>query len=469
MLTFKAQVEQDDLRLFFNACLSATSQTEREDHAYAQRVGLDFLHQYICVNYRQIYALMATLDINDHNRQRIVYALLSHPEDRNDTENEYIYQALKRLPVHRVYKLFAQLATCRVNNRRTRRVIRGYIEQRNNLSFDVVKYRKLMRQILRHVHYPMSEDVFTFLYKNAWKKRVYTDPLLENFRQAHFSEKAIYLLPFTIAEGLATQKGVPRARFLKHIAPRLSAHEAWRLQNAFEQSQVKLRRNLRPEKQSLMQLLLYGVSHPTEAVQEKYLETYFEKRFFNRAFFKNLRVATVLDNSFSTVGSRERKHRPLATAMGVDLFLQHMHLKAYYPFWTDPQQVKHALYRRARGATALAHPFIKALQTGADWVVLVSDGSENAPARGVEWVLKHLEKNSDLLPKRPFVLHLNPVWNPREYQPRSLAPGVVTLGIRDIEALPVLMAFGQFFQHRSSAEVLIQQLSQQLSESRVNV
>jgi len=144
-------VEREDLRLFLNACLSATAQAEREHAADEQRLALQFLHAYMRVNYRELYARMATLPINDYNRQQILYGLLRYPEsyrpnpdlnlnpDPLPRENRLIFSGLLALPVHRVYKLFAQLAEQRVNNRRTRALI--YRKHRKTTSLQGVDIR----------------------------------------------------------------------------------------------------------------------------------------------------------------------------------------------------------------------------------------------------------------------------------------------------------------------------------------
>lgn len=467
-------VEREDLRLFLNACLSATAQAEREHAADEQRLALQFLHAYMRVNYRELYARMAALPINDYNRQQIVYGLLRYPEsyrpnpdpDLNPLprENRLIFSGLLALPVHRVYKLFAQLAEQRVNNRRTRALIYHYLQQRNNLSFDLIKYRRLLRKILRHVHYPLSEEAYTFLFHKAWRQRVYTDPLLETFRQAHFSEQAIYQLPFTIAEGLAQRKQIPRERFLKQIAPRLSVHEAWRLQNTL--GNPRDLKALQPEKMTLMDLVLYGLAQPAEgqAAACEGLERYFAHRrvtLAERQCFDQQHIVAVLDNSFSTVGSRERSRRPLATALVLHLYLQWLSTQLrlqYQGFWTHavPSDfAQNPFCLCPVGPTGLAHPLIAALQTRPDGVLFVSDGAENYPARGVEWVLRQLK-----IEALPWLLHLNPVWNPVDYQPRELAAGVVTLGVRDIETVPLLLHFGRFFRGGLDMPTLIAGLEQ---------
>lgn len=445
MATYTAQVERDDLRLFFNACLSATAQAERDATWYEQRLALDFLHEYMRVNYRALYAKMLALPINDFNRQQILYGLLRHPVPQTHPENPLIFQALLRLPVHRVYKVFARLAEDRVNNRRTRQIIRAYVAHRNNLHFDLIKYRRLLRQILRHVHYPLSAEAYTFLFHKAWRQKVYTEPLFETFRQAHFSEKAIYQLPYTIAEGLAQRKGIPRERFLKHIRAQLSTQEAWRLQNTLGQSEA-----LHAERMGLMDIVLYGLAQDEAGQQraEEHLQRYFDQAkppALARCLLPGQQVIAVLDNSFSASGSRERKHRPLATALALHLYLNHWSRLLgfdYQAFWTHPPAgdfENHPFRLTATGPTGLASPFIEALQREPRGIIVVSDGVENHPAGGVAWVLRQVKPS-------PWLVHLNPVWNPMDYQPRTLSPAMVTLGVRDVEALPLLLHLAPFFQ-----------------------
>lgn len=444
MATYTDQVERDDLRLFFNACLSATAQAERDATWYEQRLALDFLHAYMRVNYRALYAHMVVLPINDFNRQQILYGLLRHPVPHTH-ENPLIFQGLLRLPVHRVYKVFARLAQDRVNNRRTRQIIRAYLAHRNNLPFDLIKYRRLLRQILRHVHYPLSAEAYVFLFHKAWRQKVYTEPLFETFRQAHFSEKAIYQLPYTIAEGLAQRKGIPRERFLKHIRAQLSAQEAWRLQNTLGQSEA-----LRVERMGLMDIVLYGLAQDEAGQQqaEEHLQRYFHQATppaLGRCLPPGQRVIAVLDNSFSASGSRERKHRPLATALALHLYLRHWSRVLgfdYQAFWSHPPVgdfETHPFCLKATGPTGLAAPFIEALQHEPHGIIVVSDGIENHPAGGVAWVLRQVKSS-------PWLVHLNPVWNPMDYQPRTLSPAMVTLGVRDVETLPLLLHLAPFFQ-----------------------
>ena len=69
-------VAAEDVLLFVNAAITATGQREFHSGAGAQRLSLDFLHEYVRVNYRTVYAAALALDINDHNAALIVRHLL---------------------------------------------------------------------------------------------------------------------------------------------------------------------------------------------------------------------------------------------------------------------------------------------------------------------------------------------------------------------------------------------------------
>lgn len=79
-------VAAEDVLLFVNAAITATGQREFRSTAYQQRLSLDFLHEYVRVNYRRVYAAALALDINDHNAVRIAQGLLESAADANAEE-----------------------------------------------------------------------------------------------------------------------------------------------------------------------------------------------------------------------------------------------------------------------------------------------------------------------------------------------------------------------------------------------
>ena len=143
------RVAREDLVMFINACFVCTGQREFYGSASDARVSIRFLHAYILGNYRRLYARTLAAGINHFNQGEIVANLLATGRDTLPStraeENALITNALAALPVQRVYRIFGALQARRVNNRRTRAVVRQYIARRDNIVFDAVKYRKRLR------------------------------------------------------------------------------------------------------------------------------------------------------------------------------------------------------------------------------------------------------------------------------------------------------------------------------------
>lgn len=436
---FKEQIERSDVILLINACLAGTGQASFYARSEQQQASLGFLHEYMLGNYRALYALVLTLGINDFSRQEILFNLLStRPPNRETQQQEspLIGKALQQLPVHRVYKLFGRLAQSRINHRRLRAVFKEYLVWRDNLIFDAVKYRRWLKVIFRHLHMGLPEEVGLFLFERQWKKRRFTTPLLESFRQAHYSGEAIYQLPYSVAEGLAARMKIPRKTFLKHIEPRLTPQEKLRLQQATQREGQRI--ELNPERVGLTALLLYILSlSPSERLDNmEQLQSWLTqcRQRFIPTWFKLERVALIVDNSYSASGSREQLRRPLGVALAVHFLLEAVACD-YRVLWLSPPP--HPLLAQAQGQTSLAEPLLEALAWGATDIMVVSDGYENAPTGGVAWLLQQVRK-SQLLTHWPRLLHLNPIMNPEAFGPSSLSPDIPVIGIRDGEHLPLL-------------------------------
>lgn len=161
------RLEREDLVLFVNACFACTGQREFYGDRAGQQVSVDFLHRYTLGNYRRLYARCLALGLNHFNRAMIVGNLLAAgaPADaaQRAEENALLTAALAQLPPQRVHRLFAALAADRVNNRRTRAVMRRYLLEVRDLHFDAVKYRRRVRVAVRHAHVGLDEETSRFL------------------------------------------------------------------------------------------------------------------------------------------------------------------------------------------------------------------------------------------------------------------------------------------------------------------
>ncbi|WP_035795603.1 hypothetical protein [Kitasatospora mediocidica] len=446
-------IAADDVLLFVNAAITSTGQREFHSEEGAQRLSLDFLHEYMIGNYRDLYAAVLALDINDHNAVLIVRRLLESAREATDeqrrTEGRLIARRLALLPPQRVYGLFRELRRAKVNNRRTRAVMRDWIAARPDPAFDAVKYRGGVKLALRHAHLaPAVEELGPFVFAPSSRKR-FTTPILESWRRAHYEQAALYELPYTVAEGFAAKHRIPRAVFLERIAPRMTRLEQLRLQESGREHKAgAVRADL--TRMPLTRLASYVLGLPVADRLARRAELTDALRAAARRVAGVHRgswgrVAAVLDDSFSTVGSGQKRRRPLAAALAAHYLLEAL-AGHYTAFWTSGHT--DALLSRPQGPTPLGHRILDALDTAPARLVIVSDGWDNAPPGLAGEVLRIWRTRLDP-GRRTSVVHLNPVYDAEDFDVRRLAPTVPTAGLRDAEDLPALVELAQFAEGRT--------------------
>ncbi|MFF3320323.1 hypothetical protein ACFYV5_33160 [Streptomyces sp. NPDC003035] len=440
--TFSDLIAAEDVLLFVNAAVTATGQREFRSSAGEQRLSLAFLHEYVRVNYRPVYAAALALDINDHNAALIVEHLLRTPKEAGKQEGRLIAARLTRLPPQRVYRLFRALRAAKVNNRRTRAIVREWLAGRADLGHDAVKYRAGLKTAARHAHLPLPHaESGDFLFAPGRRVR-YEHALLDAHRRAHYEQGALYELPFTVAEGFAAKHGVPREVFLERIAPRMTRLERLRTARATDLTVMPLTR-----------LALYVLSLPFgERVTRRAELTAALRAAAGRVAGPYAgswgRVAAVLDDSYSASGSAVKRRRPLAVALGCHFLLEALAAPgAYSAHWTsgadDPLLV------RPWGPTPLGTRILDALEGPApDRLVIVSDGWDNAPPGLAGEVLRVWRTRLDP-ERRTSAIHVNPVYDADGFDVRRLAPSVPTAGIRDAEDLAALVEIAQFVEGRT--------------------
>ncbi|GGP41686.1 hypothetical protein GCM10010231_10810 [Streptomyces sindenensis] len=471
-------VTAEDVLLFVNAAITATGQREFRSRAVDQQLSLDFLHTYVQVNYRQVYAASLALDINHHNAALIVRRLLetadeASPEERR-REGRLIAARLALLPPQRVYRLFGELRRAGVNNRRTRAIIRDWLAGRPDLGHDAVKYRAGLKTVARHIHLACPErdeplaEIGAFLFRPGRARR-YEHPLLDAWRRAHYEQGAVAELPFTVAEGFAARHGMKREVFLKRAAPRMTRLERLRTQ---EQRTVDGRRpDVELTAMPLTRLALYVLSLGFEERAGRRAElTGALRAAARRAAGAHAgswgRVHAVLDDSFSSSGSGQKRRRPLAVALACHHLLEVLAAPgAYRGLWTSG--AGDALLVRPWGPTPLGMRILDALEPGADGaapdrLVIVSDGWDNAPAGLAGEVLRVWRRRLDPA-RRTAVVHVNPVYDAEGFDVRRLAAGVATAGIRDAEDLPALVEIARFAEGRTGPAELYAYLDRRVA------
>ncbi|WP_433174982.1 hypothetical protein [Actinoallomurus sp. CA-150999] len=460
-------IAAEDVLLFVNAAITSTGQREFHSGADEQGLSLGFLHHYLLGNYRDLYAATLALDVNDHNavliaRNLLVTASEATPAERR-AEGRLIARRLALLPPQRVYGLFRDLRRARVNNRRTRAIIRDWMAARPDAAFDAVKYRSAVKDAVRHAHLAPDGELGPFLF--AWgRPAAYETPILETWRRAHYEKAALYDLPYTVAEGFAARHGVPRGAFLERIAPRLTRLERLRLQEsarAHEADAVRADLTTMP----LTRLASYVLALPLDERERRRAELTGAMRVAARRTAGEQAgrwgtVAAVLDDSFSAYGSGQKRRRPLAVALACHFLLEAL-AADYTPLWLSGRA--DALTARPYGPTPLGERVLDGLELAPDRLVIVSDGWDNAPPGLAGEVLRIWRTRLD--PARACgVVHLNPVYDAADFDVRRLAPTVPTAGIRDAENLVALVELAQFAEGRTGLPELRAHLARRVAD-----
>ncbi|WP_131739583.1 hypothetical protein [Actinomadura roseirufa] len=451
--TFADLIACEDVLMFVNAAITSTGQREFQYFAGDQRLSLEFLHEYMLENYRELYATALALDVNDHNAVIVIRNLLVRAGDvdvaRRRSEGRLIARRLELLPQHRVYRLFRDLRRRGVNNRRTRAILRDWLAGRRDPAFDAVKYRGALKAAVRHAHLALDGEMRTFLFA-PHSVKAFRTPIFEQWRRAHYEKAAVYELPFTVAEGFAARHGIPREVFLERIEPRMTRLERLRLRESARKAQVEaVGAHADLEGMPLTRLASYALSlAPADRAARRAELTGALHAAARRVAGPDAgrwgKVTAVLDDSYSSSGSGQKRRRPLAVALAASHLLAVL-ASEYRAMWTSGRTDD--LLVRPSGPTPLGERILDALATGPDRIVIVSDGHDNAPPGLAADVLRIWRTRLD--PGHSVAItHLNPVYDADDFDVRRLAPTVPTAGIRDAEDLPALVELARFAEGR---------------------
>ncbi|MFB4298329.1 hypothetical protein [Actinomadura sp. NTSP31] len=455
--TFADLIACEDALMFVNAAITSTGQREFHHHPGEQHLSLEFLHAYMLENYREIYAAALALDVNDHNAAIIVRNLLVRAggagAEQRRLEGRLIARRLKLMPRQRVYRLIRELRRLKVNNRRTRAIIRDWLAGRADPAFDAVKYRAGVKTAIRHAHVEPDGELRDFLFA-PHRVKAYETPIFERWRRAHYEKAALYELPYTVAEGFAAKHGVPREVFLERIAPRLTRLERLRLQESAREAKagaVAADLTVMP----LTRLASYVLSLPLDDRADRRAELTealrtAARRVAGAARGSWGRVAAVLDDSHSSTGSGQKRRRPLAVALAAHYLLEAL-AKEYVPLWTSGRTDELLVY--PFGPTPLGERILDALEARPERLIIISDGWDNAPPGLAADVLRIWRTRLDTghrlaAGQRVLIAHLNPVYDADDFDVRRLSPSVPTAGIRDAEDLPTLVELARFAEGR---------------------
>jgi hypothetical protein len=441
------------------AC-TGTGQATFYNTKQEQEAALSRLHTAALAENRRIYALSALLPVNDRSKQIVLLNLLIAGRQRQDAELEWqLIQAIAQiLPFNRILNLFLEIQQLGVNNARTRRLGK-WLWNRYGDTFRVIKYRAKFRALLRHCHIPEgSNPAKAELHRWVFGKvsqaaQVQHNPLLAARLAAVQDYEAVFALPFDIARDLAVcQHQRKAAEFTQEFALRgkLTRKEQLRAQGTAG-VEVDYR------KFSLLELLRHLYQHPIEwdliapVLDEKAQQLAEPLRLPPK-------VALVVDNSQSAIGSQERLYYPLAVIEAIArlcLAVKNSDVQAFYV--GAPMDCS---WLKAQGGTELRQPLAQALAWRPDLVLILSDGYENTSAGSVVQLLNaRAVKNSGIA-----IIHLNPVAAAETGGVRRLADNVPTFGLSQPEQFPLVALLGQAYTQPAVLEAFFNRIEKALKE-----
>jgi hypothetical protein len=429
------------------AC-AGTGQSSFYNTREEQEAALVKAHGNLMRDNRRVYALSAALPINDRSRQMVLENLLGTGKlcEDGELENHVIKMVVADMQFNRVLNLFMTLREKKVNNTRTRKL--GLAIWARIDAFRAIKYANKVRTLLRHCHIPEGDDpakaeIHRWVFGGNKNRPVMKaddikhNPKLKSRLLAPTNYEKCFDLPFDIARDIAVaHHGKKADEFQREFA----GHG-----NKEGKGTVTRKESLRARKQtgdstvdfnrfSIFDLLMHGYRTPGDRVD---IVEMVKEKALGIAAGLNLpeKVAVVVDNSTSSIGSAERQFQPLAMISAVATIVGATDAEVSFHY-TGPEPDG---WIKAEGATNLRRPFVDALLTRPQLVVILSDGYENVRAGSINSIMSTKAVQESGI----SIMHLNPVAAVESGQKaRSLSDKIMTFGLSAPEQLPMVTLFG---------------------------
>ncbi len=435
-----SNVDTELYEKFLNAANTSTLQKEYYTKPDEQAKKVFKLHDEMISKHRDLYTTAVLLPINDLHKQLIIKNIITNKDATKaqiDFENNLILDSLRKIPTNRAYKTFDILMRSKINNTRLRWLMRQFLRERRDVVFESVKYKRLMKAMLKHAHINSTKilkdkEIEYFLFD---KEDKVTKDIYKNYFKAKKDKTAMYKLPASIAEGFKSLHKVSDKDFLKNIKGNLTKTEKRRVQNRAEKAGVKVEYSIKGD--NPVNILKFLRVAENRNLKNDYKE--FDKackikaeKLFEYFEFDNVKI--VLDNSASMYGSDEKKNHPISVAEAC------AHVLKYLSDETEVISVpnKGDLLVNTDGETKIAEGLIKDIE-GIDIdkdniIFIISDGYENAPAGLSDQIILAFKKKLDKKEKT-IIIHLNPVFAPEAEDVKKLSDQIQTYGIRDTRQL----------------------------------
>jgi len=437
---------------YLTASCAGTGQSTFYNTRGQQLQQLEALHLRMAEDNRRIYALSAALPINDKSKQLILGTLLSTGKNCQDgqLETQVMQMVVEDMQFNRVLNLLVELREKKVNNSRTRRL--GRIVWEMTDEFRAIKYANKLRTILRHCHIgesrsrPARTEMHQFIYGENGKRGraaltaddIQHCPKIKARLLAPTHYESCFELPYDIAVAIAVaHHGKTAEEFKKEFAGtetkkakgQVTRKEQLRARQTTGATTVDFNRF------SIFELFMHAYRNDKDKADVFEVIDRKARRVAEGLGLPD-KVALVVDNSVSTLGSAERQFQPISMIASVAAIIERANAEVQV-FYVGPKPTNG--YVMPEGATSLRRPVVEALLSRPDIVFILSDGYENVRAGSVAQVLATKAYKDSGIP----VMHLNPVAATESGEgTRSLAENVLTFGLSQPEQLPMVTLLG---------------------------
>jgi hypothetical protein len=487
---------------------------EKDEQFNAVKKMWDGLFEYD----RALFALTSILNGTGFSKGAMAHKLLSNPLFQStgkelvpdgldsDFERKVIEYNLEKLADKQMARALRNLLMLtggelhsRVNNSRTRKIILGFLFDRDPKELDslAVNFKGKLAKLVRHAL--GKQDLFKILNgdmplfnKKIGKYNQYAFPVVCHLFnripaangeiRAHLPqidlywkakaaaqmgnvkefEKLIIKLPWRVAMGFRNSYKLPVEKSAIMGEAKMSNKEELTMEAAVKRSGAK-KRNINYKAQDLYDLwkaLYFKMANDDQENIDDIAKALDEKTEQLSKLGLGDKCAVILDASHSMFGSDERPMHPFLTGLCVIGAIENVQdVFVVGGRWKEmPDTDKRVVF--PANASPLWKGLVKAVESGAENIVIISDGYENAVKGMFEHVYKHFKASGHEF----NVIHINPVFSAdsKSGSSRKLAEDVTPMPVGSYKYLETEFIFNQMIENTEVVKQLLIQKYQKL-------
>lgn len=416
---------------FLDTIATSTGRATHYNTKAEQEEAVKKLHDQLFSIDRSIYGLSLLLSgVTDYSLQLGVRKFLEQPVKTRTfltglQERKMLDKFLEKIENQRVLKTFVALAESKVNNSRQRKLILSTILNYDNLEWWAIKYRKKVAVCLSHAwgkrltsiicsivrkksrnskevkilrtnvdkfvnlkkDIVLVYDVIRFVFGDT---EGFKSGLISDYFEARKDLSKGTKLPKEVLEGIRStyHKSVPKEKILELTSKTMTSKQKMQVQKKAKEAGIKVEFN--PMSYAPVDLYVYAFEMGMTKEIKKALKIKAEKIAKDLPFsYSNIGV--LVDTSYSMMGDKTQKLKPMAVALAVRDVLANVAKKSEV-IYADGRKVNKYSLTMPKNDTSLVEGLFKLLDKEYEAIFVLTDGYENAPAGRFDEVMNIIRK-----------------------------------------------------------------------------